>query len=277
MPESNAPVAAHYRFPGGRRKALVMSYDDGSEHDRRLVGLFNRFGIRGSFHLNSAKLDQPHFVSRAEVPLLYQGHEVAGHTANHPDLTQLSDDAVRREILDDRHALQGLSGQPVRGLAYPFGTYDERIVRIARELGVAYARTANSTMALGIPEDVLIWNPSCHHSAAMELAGPFLDEAGETIALLYIFGHSYELDGFMSRDPSKDWDYIEGLCQLLHGRDSVWYATSIEVADYLEALDRMEVSSEQLRNVSEAPVWVHWHGRDIELAPGASAEPRNSR
>ena len=35
-----------YRFPNAHRKAVVMSYDDGSEHDRRLVGLFNRYGIR---------------------------------------------------------------------------------------------------------------------------------------------------------------------------------------------------------------------------------------
>ena len=40
-------------FPQGKHKALTMSYDDGKEDDRRLVEIFNRYGIRGTFHVNS--------------------------------------------------------------------------------------------------------------------------------------------------------------------------------------------------------------------------------
>ena len=39
-------------FPGGKFKALTMSYDDGKLEDRRLVDIFNRNGIRGTFNLN---------------------------------------------------------------------------------------------------------------------------------------------------------------------------------------------------------------------------------
>ena len=38
-------------FPGGKHKALTMSYDDGKTQDRRLVEIFNRYGIKGTFHL----------------------------------------------------------------------------------------------------------------------------------------------------------------------------------------------------------------------------------
>ena len=40
-------------FPEGKHKVLTMSYDDGRVEDRRLVGIFNRYGIKGTFHLNS--------------------------------------------------------------------------------------------------------------------------------------------------------------------------------------------------------------------------------
>ena len=33
-------------FPGGRHKVLTMSFDDGRVEDRRLVELFNRYGVR---------------------------------------------------------------------------------------------------------------------------------------------------------------------------------------------------------------------------------------
>ena len=46
------PKVIYTCFPGGKHKVLTMSYDDGRLEDRRLVELFNRYGIRGTFNLN---------------------------------------------------------------------------------------------------------------------------------------------------------------------------------------------------------------------------------
>ena len=56
-------------FPGGKHKALTMSYDDGRTQDRRLIEIFNKYGIRGTFHLNSGLMDENH-VQPEEVPAL---------------------------------------------------------------------------------------------------------------------------------------------------------------------------------------------------------------
>ena len=40
-------------FPEGKHKVLTMSFDDGRVEDRQLVDMFNRYGIRGTFHVNS--------------------------------------------------------------------------------------------------------------------------------------------------------------------------------------------------------------------------------
>ncbi len=40
------PKVIYTCFPGGKHKVLTMSYDDGRLEDRRLVELFNRYGIR---------------------------------------------------------------------------------------------------------------------------------------------------------------------------------------------------------------------------------------
>ena len=45
-------------FPGGKHKALTMSYDDGRTQDRRLIEIFNQNGIKGTFHLNSGLFDR---------------------------------------------------------------------------------------------------------------------------------------------------------------------------------------------------------------------------
>ncbi|MCP5459688.1 MAG: polysaccharide deacetylase family protein [Gammaproteobacteria bacterium] len=252
---------------------MVMSYDDGSEHDRRLVEMFNRWEIKGTFNLNSGKLNQPHHIAMQEVQDLYRGHEVACHTVNHPDLTHLSIADIRREIEQDRAVLEALTGQAVRGLAYPFGTYDERIVQLLPELGIEYARTASSTQDFRLPETLAAWQPTTHHQNAWALGEQFLQSMSSQLQVLSIWGHSYELDGFMTGDASKNWQFMESVCQLLHGQDAVHYTTTIDLMDYVVALRwaTWSSSNRQLRNPSRSSLWLDWRGHLMEIPPGQAA------
>ena len=67
------PKVIYTCFPGGKHKVLTMSYDDGRLEDRRLVALFNRYGIRGTFHLNSALLGTG---NRIQPPRAHPGERV---------------------------------------------------------------------------------------------------------------------------------------------------------------------------------------------------------
>ena len=89
------------RFPGGRKKALTLSYDDGVEQDRRLMQIMDAHGLKGTFNLNSGEYAAEGTVypkgqihrrmSEKEVTELYagSGHEVAVHGLTHPFLEQL--------------------------------------------------------------------------------------------------------------------------------------------------------------------------------------------
>ena len=81
----------------GKMKALTFSYDDGVGQDVRLIEIFNKYGLKGTFNLNSKLLgrkenkseimgkmiDRP--TARPEdVKYIYEGHEVAAHTLGHP-------------------------------------------------------------------------------------------------------------------------------------------------------------------------------------------------
>ena len=52
-------------LPEGKAKALTMSYDDGKIQDERLVSIFNRYGIRGTFNLNYGMIDKKVSFHRA--------------------------------------------------------------------------------------------------------------------------------------------------------------------------------------------------------------------
>ena len=73
-------------FPGGKHKALTLSYDDGKEEDRRLVALFNKYGIKGTFHINAGIKNDPKRIKPEEFAELYKGHEIACHTYTHPTM-----------------------------------------------------------------------------------------------------------------------------------------------------------------------------------------------
>ena len=56
-----------YLYKDGKRKALTMSYDDCPPEDSRLVELFNRYHIKGTFHMISAKIKDGFWITPAQV------------------------------------------------------------------------------------------------------------------------------------------------------------------------------------------------------------------
>jgi peptidoglycan/xylan/chitin deacetylase (PgdA/CDA1 family) len=260
-----------FRFPGGRAKALTLSYDDGSEHDRRLVSLLNHYGLRATFHLNSGVLDQPHHITGQEVAALYAGHEVACHSVTHRDLTTLAERDIQQELAGDRDNLGRLLGYPIRGLAYPYGRYDPRVAQVVRSLDLVYARTAQTSGDFAIPADCFALSATCHHNDAAEYGQRLLERDEPTPAWMLVWGHSFELDGFLSADCSKDWHYIEAFCGQISRRDDIFYATTIEVVSYLQCVAQLQLSASlsTVENTLTRPVWLQRPDAEvIELAPG---------
>ena len=265
--ESPAIDLSRFAFPGGKWKALVMSYDDGHVQDRGLVPIFNAHGIKGSFHLNSKSLDSDTFVAKAELAALYAGHEISSHTVDHPYLDQLGEGSIRWEIETDRAALEPLANYAVRSLSYPFGAYNDLVLSTLRSLGVNSARTTKNTWnPQYLPADPLKWHPTCHHTGALTFAQPFADRTEERMALLYVWGHSYELDNGYA---DNSWDYLSALCAILGDRGDVWYAGVTEVADYVAAIRALEYpSANVVRNPSGLAVWAKLDGALCRIQPG---------
>ena len=254
-------------FPGGKRKAVTLSYDDGVIHDRRLVEIFNRHGLKGSFHLNSGTLGQAGRLDPAEVGALFAGHEVSAHSVTHPHLETLPGDGLAREILDDRRALEALAGYPVRGMSYPYGTYTAEVVGRLPAYGIEYARTVESHGRFHLPDDWLRWHPTCHHRTdLLAKTAEFLTlNSWGRLALLYVWGHSYEFEN------NGNWELIEQFGErVAREAAALWFATNIEIIDYLQALRqlRTSVDGSLVQNLSYRPVWISVDGEPREIAPG---------
>lgn len=254
------------RYKDGKLHILTMSYDDGRDADRRLVEIFNKYGIRGSFHLNSGLLGKDGYVTAEEVPSLYSGHEVSSHTVTHPHLDRIAGANAVKEVLDDRMNLEKYSGSLVRGMSYPFGTYNDSVLAILKQCGMKYSRTVAATASFDFPNDFLQWHPTCHHRNALECAEKFIYnfDFPWRIPLFYVWGHSYEFNN------DNNWQSIEEFCKRMGGRDNVWYATNIEIVDYITAQRNLQISVDNstVYNPSALTVWFSNDGETIKIEGG---------
>jgi len=263
-------------FPEGKAKALTMSYDDGKIQDERLVGIFNKYGIKGTFNINYGLMEKeqtPPRIKRERVAELYKGHEVATHTMTHPTIERCPLTKVAEEIMEDRKGLESLVGVPVRGHAYPNGSYSEEIKQLFRQLGIAYGRVVPSVPNFELPKDPLEWYPTCHHNdpELMQKAQFFADfDKKQYLKLMYVWGHSYEFDN------NDNWDVIEKFCEFMGGREDIWYATNIEIIDYMDAAGRLQFTADHSKvfNPGAVSVWLNVDNRYVEAKGGALTELR---
>nr|WP_311737180.1 polysaccharide deacetylase family protein [Streptomyces sp. EAS-AB2608] len=67
------------------------------------------------------------------------GMEIGSHGLTHVDLTRADDTRLKAEAAESRAVLEELTGAPVTGFCYPYGTVDRRAVAAVREAGYGYA------------------------------------------------------------------------------------------------------------------------------------------
>ena len=245
-------------------------YDDGVVQDIRLVEIMNTYGLKGTFNINSG-LYLPEDASRekfygrmklSEAKKLYleSGHEIAIHGLSHPFLEKLDSSEIIYEITEDRKNIEKQYGTIVRGMAYPFGTYNDMVVDILEKCHIAYARTTRSTYSFNLPENWLELHPTCHHNYEKleELIKRFVETPNRwnNAEMFYLWGHSYEFDN------NDNWDVIEKFAEYAGGHEHIWYATNIEIYDYVKAYERLWTSYDKkiIHNPSAIDVWFEQDG-----------------
>lgn len=273
-------ASMYMRFPGGRVKAVTLSYDDNVEDDIRLVQIMKKYGLKGTFNINSGQFSPEGSVGdvfkcghrRLTVNQSVELHrdsgmEIACHGVTHPFLEQLPTGLCVHEVLQDRLDLERIFGCMVRGLAYPFGTYSDEVVSVLRNCGIAYARTAESTHRFDLPTDWLRMNGTCRHAdpELMDLAKRFVTDGRNTSPMLFLlFGHSYEFG------DTQTWQIIEEFAEFIGGREDIWYATNIEICDYVNAYRQLIFSADgiNVHNPTNTELFVGTDSGVISILPG---------
>ncbi|MDE5780624.1 MAG: hypothetical protein K2I03_04005 [Lachnospiraceae bacterium] len=76
-----------------------------------------------------------------------------------------------------------------------------------------------------------------------------------------IAGHSYDLD------TENIWEHIENICKVISAQSDILPMTTIEIIEYLKAMDKVEITNKYIKNNSDLSLWFSVDNTAFEVKP----------
>lgn len=155
------------------KNQIIFTFDGGGgiQSGQKILEVLAKHDVKGTFFLTGKMIEgNPGFVKN----IASAGHEIFSHTFNHPDLTKLSDEDIRGELVRTEDILQatvGTSSKPY--FRAPYGVRDARVLEVAGSIGY---------QSVYWSEDALDWD---------ELRGVTTFQVKERILSTLAPGHIY--------------------------------------------------------------------------------------
>ena len=239
------------------KKYFTLSFDDGLEQDKRVLELMKKYGLKGTFNLNSGMFGLqgevkgigtfsfqdceagvrhhwpfsyvPHNrIPENEIRDVYAEMEIATHGYRHEPLGKVKEDLMYNSINRDKENLEHLTEKKILGHAYASGSTSPAVERHLKAKGYLYARAVFPSGSFEFPENPLNFRPSSSviMGNTMKLVKDFLAaKAEDRDLLLYLWGHSYEMD---YGKGAASWDGLERLFATVAGHEDIIYCTNSE-------------------------------------------------
>ena len=152
------------------RRVLYLSFDDNFRSWLDTLPLFDELDVKATFFINTSPIRDR--VSQDEIDVFFEriayengaartqtlsaseiceianrGHTIGCHSHSHHNLSELTDEQARSEILQCKTILEEILGGEVRDFAYPYGMrrhFNEALREYCTEIGL-------TTVSNGIP------------------------------------------------------------------------------------------------------------------------------
>lgn len=123
---------------------VALTFDDGpSKHTDRLLNIFEQHGGKGTFFVVGNILDsRPETLQRMAA----DGHEIAGHSWNHRQLTKLSSSELTDQLMSTRAKIYELTGVDSTVIRPPYGSYDNTVKNVCAYLGIVIVNWSVDTL-----------------------------------------------------------------------------------------------------------------------------------
>jgi peptidoglycan/xylan/chitin deacetylase (PgdA/CDA1 family) len=119
---------------------VQLTFDDGWRGSVDVAGpLLAERGLQMLLFVTTGLTGRPHFLTTTELAHLPRDtFHVGSHTVTHPFLSELDDAEIADELRRSRCDLEDIVGYEIDSLSIPNGAADERVIRIAAEIGYRF-------------------------------------------------------------------------------------------------------------------------------------------
>jgi peptidoglycan/xylan/chitin deacetylase (PgdA/CDA1 family) len=113
--------------------ALTLDAGAGAEPTGKILDALRTRAIHITFFVTGKWIrENPDLVRQ----IVADGHEIANHTMNHPDLRKIDDSAIQRELAETDQALRDLAQASTRPFFRPpYGAYDQHVLQVVQAEG----------------------------------------------------------------------------------------------------------------------------------------------
>ncbi|WP_432174011.1 polysaccharide deacetylase family protein [Streptomyces sp. Tue6028] len=119
----------------GSGRRMVLTFDDGPDprYTPHILSTLREYDVRAMFFVcGEMAVDNKDLLRE----MADDGHIVGNHTWTHPQLTELSRSAIRREIERTCEVIDDAYGEPPTWFRAPYGAWNRNIFKIGAELGM---------------------------------------------------------------------------------------------------------------------------------------------
>jgi peptidoglycan/xylan/chitin deacetylase (PgdA/CDA1 family) len=128
------------------RRVVALTFDAGANADAvpSILATLRRENATATFFLTGNFVRDYPAAARS---IAAAGFRIGNHTISHPHLTQLSDAAVRQEVLGGARQISSVTGKdPAPLFRFPFGDSDARTITLANQAGYVPVRWTVDTL-----------------------------------------------------------------------------------------------------------------------------------
>ena len=115
------------------KKPIFITFDDGWKDNLNAFTIFqklqsNSFKPAGTIFVISEFIGRSNRLSQTDLKRMSDSgfFSIQSHTATHPNLTKVTNYPF--ELKDSKEKIQKITGKPVIALAYPYGSYNDKVI-----------------------------------------------------------------------------------------------------------------------------------------------------
>ena len=206
---------------GITEKKIAISFDAawGAEDFNQIMEVLDKHQVKTTFFMTGEWVEKyPDCVKT----LVEKGHDLGNHSASHPDMTKLSKEKQKEQILKVHNEVKELTGYEMELFRPPYGAYSNDVIRTCYELNYYPIQwDVDSLDWKGLSATEII-NKVCNHKSL----GP-----GSIILCHNGADHTAEaLDGMLTNLKNQGYELVP-ISQLIMRDNYHMDVTGMQVAD----------------------------------------------